>query len=63
VRLEVTDIAGRVVTVLFDGVKQAGRFELSWDGTHRGERLQSGVYFVRLTTKDRTVARRITLLS
>jgi hypothetical protein len=62
VRLEVADVAGRVVTTLFDGIQQPGRFHLAWDGTDRGERLPAGLYFVRLTTLDRTVARKITRL-
>jgi hypothetical protein len=62
VRLEVADVAGRVVTTLFDGVQQPGRFQMAWDGTNRGERLPAGLYFVRLTTLDRTVARKITRL-
>jgi hypothetical protein len=63
VRLDVADVAGRVVTTLFDAVQQAGRFHLAWDGTnHGGERLPAGIYFVRLRTIDRTVARKITKL-
>jgi hypothetical protein len=54
--------AGRLVTTLFDGVHDPGRFRLAWDGTARGERLASGIYFVRLQTADGTVARRIARL-
>ncbi len=62
VRLEVADVTGRVVTTLFDGIQPAGRFQLAWDGTNRGQRLQAGLYFVRLTTLDRIVAMKITRL-
>lgn len=62
VRLEVADVAGRVVTTLFDGVQQPGRFRLAWDGTSRGERLPAGLYFLRLRAPDRTVARKISRL-
>jgi hypothetical protein len=62
VRLEVTDVAGRVMATLFDGVQQPGRFQVSWDGTNRGERLPAGLYLARLTTPDRTVSRKIARL-
>src|SRR5262249_49191643 len=54
-RVDVTDVLGRVVTTLFDGVQPAGQFELAWDGTNRGERMPAGLYFVRLATADRLV--------
>jgi len=62
VRLEVTDVVGRVVMTLIDGVQLSGRFQIAWDGTNRGARLPAGLYFVRLTAPDRTVASRITRL-
>jgi hypothetical protein len=62
VRLDVADIAGRVVATLFDGVQHSGHFQLAWDGTSRGERLPAGIYFIRLRTVDQAVARRVTRL-
>jgi len=60
VRLEVADVAGRVVTTLVDGMQQSGRFTVAWDGTSRGEQLPAGLYFVRLMTPDRVVTRKLT---
>jgi len=57
-RIEVVDVAGRVVSTLVDGVEAAGRHEAAW----RGERMPAGVFFVRLTTPDRTVSRKIVRL-
>lgn len=62
VRLEVTDVAGRVVATLVDGTQRPGRFQLAWDGTSRGAMLPAGLYFVRLTTLDRTITRKLTRL-
>jgi len=62
VRLDVADVTGRVVTTLFDGDRSPGRFRAVWGGTSRGARVPAGVYFVRLTTVDGTVARKVTRL-
>jgi len=62
VRLEVTDVAGRMVATLFDGVEGPGVFHAAWDASHGGERLAAGLYFVRLRAPDRTIARPITRL-
>jgi len=58
VHIEIADLAGRVVATVFDGVQAAGRYQAAW----RGERLPAGLYFVRLTTPDRTIARKFTRL-
>jgi len=51
VRLCVYDIAGRFVRVLEEGVFNAGRHEVVWDGKDSaGERVVSGVYFYSLET-------------
>ncbi|NOX37747.1 MAG: T9SS type A sorting domain-containing protein [Calditrichaeota bacterium] len=47
VRLEVYDVLGREVARLVDGVKPAGRYEVSFDATQ----LPSGVYIYRLHAK------------
>ena len=60
-RLDVSvhDVAGRLVRALFSG-EALGRGELTWDGTGDGGRpLPRGVYFLRLTTPDATMVRRI----
>jgi hypothetical protein len=56
VRIEVADVAGRVVATLVDGVQAAGRYQAAW----HGERLPAGLYFVRLTTPDRTASMKLT---
>ncbi|MDX1547567.1 MAG: FlgD immunoglobulin-like domain containing protein [Rhodothermales bacterium] len=49
VRLEVFDVAGRRVRVLFDGSQPAGTHQVTWDGTDAaGRPVPSGVYLSRL---------------
>lgn len=57
--VSVHDVAGRLVRALFAG-DAARSGELTWDGTGDGGRpLPRGVYFLRLTTPDATMVRRI----
>ena len=45
------NLLGQEVRTLYDGVTQAGRYELVWQGIdQRGAAVASGVYFVRLLT-------------
>ena len=62
VRLDVADVQGRMVATLFEGPLQAGRYRATWDGASQGTRLPAGLYFVRLTTSDRSVSRKLTRL-
>jgi len=58
VRLVIYDLLGREVAVLVDGKKEAGTYEVKFDGT----RLSSGVYFFRLQAGDFVQTRRLMLL-
>ncbi len=49
VRLTVFDLHGRLVRVLEDGVRNAGSYQVAWDGEDQAGRLvASGAYFYRL---------------
>ena len=62
VRLIVTDVAGRQVAVLHDGLMGAGNHTLRWDGrTGGGKQALSGVYFYSLTAGSRTLTQRVVL--
>ena len=62
-RLAVYDVSGRLVTVLQEGARPAGRYAAQWDGRDaQGRAAPSGVYFVRLETGGRTDARKLVLL-
>jgi hypothetical protein len=48
-RVQVFDVAGRLVRSLADGAFAAGRHQRTWDGTdERGNPVAAGVYFTRL---------------
>jgi len=49
VRVTVTDASGRTVTHLLNGVQNAGRHQVSWNGrSDGGEAMRAGIYFVRV---------------
>jgi hypothetical protein len=50
VRLTVHDLLGREVATLLEGFKEAGRYEVRFDGTG----LSSGIYVCRLTVGDQS---------
>jgi len=58
IRLDIYDITGRRIAVLFDGVQEAGWHFIMWDAGDA----TSGIYFCRLETADKEYARKITLL-
>ncbi len=62
-RLEVLDLQGRVVRVLFDESRPMGTHQIDWNGVdRRGRAAASGVYLVRLVTDQGTVKQQVTLL-
>jgi len=63
VRLEIFDVAGRVVRVLERADLPAGSFERRWDGNDSaGSAVASGVYFIRLETAGRLANEKVVLL-
>jgi hypothetical protein len=59
-RLEVCDVAGRLVRTLHEGKHSAGSFSKSWDGRDGdGRRVSNGVYYLRLVAGDRSLVRKI----
>ena len=50
VKLQVFDVAGRLIATLVDGTREVGEHELAWNGTSRFGNAPSGVYFARLVT-------------
>jgi len=62
-RLEVIDLMGRVVQVIFDEFLPAGQAQANWNGLdRRGQAAASGVYLVRLVTDMGFTENRVTLL-
>jgi len=63
VKLTITDVSGRTVRRLHDGIVPAGRHVQSWDGmTDRGEPAPAGVYFIHLQTAAGATTQRVTLV-
>lgn len=63
VRLAVYDLSGRLVRLLVDESRDAGRHEVTWDGTDdRGQKVGSGVYVGRMEADGWRAARRMTLV-
>jgi hypothetical protein len=60
VHLGLLDVQGRELLVVADGVYPAGRHMVEW--TAPGTRLDPGLYFLRMTTPERTVVRRFVLM-
>lgn len=58
VRLEIFDLTGRLVTMLYEGRLQAGEHQVLF----RGDNLASGVYFYRLTADKLRIINRMLLL-
>jgi len=64
VKLEITDVRGRVVRTLVDGFRSAGTtHEARWDGVDdSGRRMPSGTYLSRLKVDGRDVQSRLLTL-
>jgi hypothetical protein len=60
-RLSVFDLQGREVARLAEGPHEPGRYSVDWNGPSR-QRLQSGVYFVRLDAPGVHQVRRLVLM-
>ncbi len=52
--LAVYNIHGQRVRILYDGLMNAGRHSVAWDGTENaGEPVPSGIYIIRLQSRNR----------
>jgi hypothetical protein len=53
VTLKIYDVSGRLVRTLVDETRDAGRYDVVWDGRNDGGRgVASGIYFCRMQTAD-----------
>ena len=63
VEIEVLNLLGQSVTTLVTQVHQAGYYQVVWHGTDsQGQPVESGMYFVRMTTTDQVSARKMLLV-
>jgi hypothetical protein len=58
VRLCVYNLSGQLIETLVDAGHQAGEYNVNWDGSE----YSSGIYFYRLTSGDKSITKRMTLL-
>jgi hypothetical protein len=63
VNLSVYDVTGRMVRKLVHGTQPAGVFKASWDGKDaNGRSVVGGVYFLRLTSPEKTKTARLVVV-
>lgn len=63
VRLSVYDVSGRRLRTLVDGVQDAGRRLVAWDGRNdRNDAMPSGVYFARMQAGELTQSCKLILI-
>ncbi|MDZ7268981.1 MAG: hypothetical protein ONB48_14710 [candidate division KSB1 bacterium] len=63
VELEIYDLLGRLVAVLFDREVTPGRYEVVWNGKDlHGHEVPSGIHVYRLRAQDFSQSRKLILL-
>jgi len=63
VTLQIFDVTGRVVRMLVDERKEAGRYSVEWDGRDgKGAALSSGIYFYRMVTADYSATQKMIMV-
>lgn len=63
VKLAVYDVDGRLVRTLAQGTFEAGRYQLTWDGTDaRGAAVKSGMFYVRLESAGASQTRVVSVI-
>jgi len=58
VKVEISDITGAIVNIVYDGYMTMGKHQKSWDS----ENLPSGLYFVSLWAGGNSLASKVVLL-
>ncbi len=56
--LQLYEITGRLVEILFDGILDPGNHKIKWDASAQS----SGIYFVVLKTPNKTLLKKLVLL-
>ncbi len=63
VEIEITDLYGRNIYMLFQGIKEEGFYKHTWDGQNQaGGKLPQGWYIIRLTAENYTRQSRVCLI-
>ncbi|MCW8849592.1 MAG: lamin tail domain-containing protein, partial [Melioribacteraceae bacterium] len=62
VSLKIFDLLGREVSTLFEGIKEAGIYQISFNTSNLTNPLSSGIYFYRFISKDFVNTKKMILL-
>ena len=63
VKIQVFDVSGRLIKTLVNKVEDKGFYKVWWDGRDEdGRFMSSGVYFVRMATREFVETRKVILL-
>ncbi|MBN1163529.1 MAG: T9SS type A sorting domain-containing protein [Candidatus Krumholzibacteriota bacterium] len=63
VRVDIFNVKGRRVVNLLHGYKETGRYTIAWNGKDdQGRRVQSGIYYCRLTALKKILTKKMVLL-
>ncbi len=63
VDVKIYKVTGQLVKTLVDGIRDAGAYAITWDGTNNhGAEVASGVYFYRMWSKNFSRTRKMILL-
>ncbi len=63
ITLTIFDLNGRKIKTLIKGKKNAGQYQIVWDGRNeKGITVSSGTYYVRLKTVDKEIMRKVVLV-
>ena len=62
VRLNIFNLEGKLVRILFEGEKSSGWYTVEWDGTNElGEKVTSGLYFYTVIADDYRATKKMVL--
>ncbi len=63
VQVVVYDINGKRIQTLYEGYRQAGNYQLTWNGMNaQNQQVASGVYFYKMQCNGNTLVRKMTLI-
>ncbi|KPL19499.1 MAG: hypothetical protein AMJ92_02515, partial [candidate division Zixibacteria bacterium SM23_81] len=63
VNLRIYNVTGQLVRELTDAHREAGSYQVSWDGQNdQGQLVPSGIYFCQMKTGDYTTTRKMALI-
>jgi len=63
VKLDIFDVKGRKVMTLVDGLKEAGKHRIEWNGNNgRRKPVSSGIYYYRLSAGKDRITRKLVLM-